>query len=111
MRKTFKYPISPDEGVHTTELPVGAEIVALRVQDIPQEHQHRSGVGVGVQTTERLFFWAIVDPAAAAAAAEKRRLLCVGTGWELRPGAEHIDTRVTSGGYVWRPLEIPGGVK
>jgi hypothetical protein len=98
MRKIYKYAIEPMNAVQTFDLPVGAEIVAMRPQDMPSTSR-------GGATNETLQFWAIIDPNETKKA--PRRLMCVGTGWEIRPNIqEHIDTCVMSTGLVWHLLEI-----
>jgi hypothetical protein len=99
MRKIYKYKIEPKEAVQTFDLPVGAEIVAMRTQGVDL------GFLGGTMMDETVQFWAIIDPKE-----EKkvpRRLMCVGTGWEIQPNIqEHIDTCITSSGLVWHLLEV-----
>jgi hypothetical protein len=99
MRKIYKYPIEPKDVVQTFDLPRGTEIVSIRTQPYVEEG------AVTLIRGERLFFWAIVNPK------EKkmipRRLMCVGTGWEIQPNIEdHIDTCVTSQGFAWHLLDV-----
>jgi hypothetical protein len=112
MRKIYKYPIEPKDSVQTIDLPVGAEIVAMREQTIAIKDPEKlifdvllGGKEAGIPQTSKLSFWAIVDPKQ-----EKtvpRRLMCVGTGWEVQPNIEdHIDTCVTEQGFVWHLLEV-----
>ena len=76
--------------------------MALKIQMVPEVRT--GGKFKSTNVHEGIFFWAIVDPAASAV---PRRLMCVGTGWEIQPDIkEHIDTVISKGGYVWHLLEI-----
>lgn len=112
MKKIFKYPIEPSDSVQTVDLPSGAEIVAMRVMTVIEErmvnpvnpHDPIEKLVKKPFLREKLFFWAIVDPEARKI---PRRLMCVGTGWEIQPNIqEHIDTCVTEHGFVWHLLEV-----
>ena len=111
MTKIFKYPIEPSESVQTIDLPAHAEIVAMRVMTVIEERLVNPDTAPIEKLVkkpflrEKLFFWAIVDPKQQKMV--PRRLMCVGTGWEILPNiTDHVDTCVTKEGFVWHLLEV-----
>ena len=83
MQTIWKYEISPDWEQQEIEMPIGATILSF-----------------GIDGTNSLCLWAIVNPEAPKMA---RVVGCYGTGWPLdftTRGARFVGT-VTHGAYVW----------
>jgi hypothetical protein len=93
MRAIHKFDLSDHVGEYEVEMPRNADILCVQMQD------GRAKGSVYKVNAPRI--WAIVDDSQPK---ELRRIVVVGTGWDLPADigrGEYIGTYQTDGGFVW----------